>query len=756
MDHSSIQHASLLDDDDVLFADEPALAVEEPPPGWTVLIVDDDPQVRDVTRFALGGVTYQGLGLRLLEAASAAEAKAMLQAEPDIALTLLDVVMETDHAGLDLVRWIRQIANNRLIRIVLRTGQPGQAPERKVILEYDINDYKQKSELTSQGLYTTVIAALRTFEQLRAVDRSRQGLEKILTATSWLYDRRTMENFVEGVVYQIQALVGDARGALLCTVSNDHDLSPQTVRVLAGSAPFQARTGTPISDHLSDTDCQSIVETIRTGTPLFDQGRCIVTFRTQDRSTSAIWLSGLRRLDPVEERLIEVFVANVAAGLDKVRLFERLEHDARHDRLTGLLNRAALVQTMDAHQEDRRGEDPPDALLMLDFDRFRDIIDDLGYQGGDQFLGLMSRRLADALQPREVAARLAGDAFAVLVCGASPIASLARADEIRSAVCQPVTVADREIIPSVSIAIVSIIDGSRPAELLLSDADAVMGKAKRLGGGRTEIQDQRSPRRSKGRMGLLTDLTRAIDHNQMRLHYQPIVHADTKELAGFEALIRWQHPDRGLVMPQSFISLVEDTGLVVPMGKWALTEAVRQLADWTDRLPEARDLFVGVNVSARQFVGGDLVDFVRALLVGSRVVPSQLKLELTESLIMEDPDLANDALQELTKLGVSISLDDFGTGYSSLSYLPTFPINTLKIDRSFVNAMLSQRNTMTVMTSICGLARNLGMTTVAEGAETEAEISALQALGVDFIQGFAFGRPTPPDQAEALIRRGRI
>jgi EAL domain-containing protein (putative c-di-GMP-specific phosphodiesterase class I) len=295
--------------------------------------------------------------------------------------------------------------------------------------------------------------------------------------------------------------------------------------------------------------------------------------------------------------------------------------------------------------------------------------------------------------------------------------------------------------------------GGRRAEDLIADADRAMRGAKWLGGGRYAFAAGRPSTGGEGRLMLVTQLIHAIRRSEFELFYQPIVRTADGRLHGFEALIRWRHPKRGLLPPGAFIGVVEETGLILPVGSWVLEQAARQMAEWGRTIAGADRLQVSVNVSARQFMNHDLPGEVAAVLGRSALAPQQLKLEITESLIMNDPDHAERSLQALKTLGVQLALDDFGTGYSSLSYLDRFPFDVLKIDRSFVVAMLHRHETMTVVQAICMLASNLGLDLVGEGVESQLEADALERLGCRWSQGYLFGRPMAAEDAAALIHR---
>jgi len=389
---------------------------DEADDGRLLLIVDDDREVHTTTRFALDDFVFEGRRLRFLSAYSAAEAREILARTPDIAVVLLDVVMETEQAGLELARHIRQQLGNSFIRIILRTGQPGQAPERDVLIHFDINDYKDKSELTAQKLFTAVLGAMRAYKQLTALEMNRLGLEKILTASTSLFERRSITEFMEGVVLQIRSLISDAQGALLCAVGERHFSGRiDDVRIVAGDAPFPLELGAPISRALPPAICGEIATAFEQGKSVYGDDRCVIFFKTRDHAASVAYLCGHHTLSDLDRRLLEVFCSKIAIGFDNVHLLDRIRHDARHDRLSGLLNRTAFVEGLDAALAKPEADL---AVALINLDRFRDVNDGLGHDAGDAVLGEIARRLTALAHPRVLVARFGADEFAIARQGA--------------------------------------------------------------------------------------------------------------------------------------------------------------------------------------------------------------------------------------------------------------------------------------------------------------------------------------------------
>jgi diguanylate cyclase (GGDEF)-like protein/PAS domain S-box-containing protein len=437
---------------------------------------------------------------------------------------------------------------------------------------------------------------------------------------------------------------------------------------------------------------------------------------------------------------------------DRKRAEAQLLHDAFHDGLTGLPNRALFMDRLKlAIARAKRHQGRQFAVLFLDFDRFKLINDSLGHQVGDLLLIGIAERLRATLRPEDTVARLGGDEFTILLDDLQDAAAAVEvADRLQKEVTRPFNLDGHEVFTSASIGIaLSALGYEHPGEVL-RDADAAMYRAKALGKARHEIFDQALHARALNLLQMETDLRRAVERQEFAVHYQPIVDLKSKKLQGFEALVRWQHQERGFISPLDFIPVAEDTGLIIPIGQWVLGEACRQLKEWQAMFPDSQ-LQISVNLSTKQFAQPDLIEQIKKTLEETGLNPRSLKLEITESAVMENTEVAIRLLKELRTLGVELSIDDFGTGYSSLSYLHRFPLSTLKIDRSFISRMESQDENAQIVETIVMLARNLGMNVVAEGVETASQLSQLGALECEYGQGYFFSKPVNAEKAHQLL-----
>ena len=438
------------------------------------------------------------------------------------------------------------------------------------------------------------------------------------------------------------------------------------------------------------------------------------------------------------------------------RAEEQLARRAFYDPLTDLPNRALFLDRL-SHAM-RRAQRRPSylfAVLFLDLDHFKVINDSLGHMAGDQLLVLIARRLEATLRPGDTVARLGGDEFTILLDDLHSSEDATRvADRMQNALLSPFDVRGKEIFSTASIGIALSSTGYEQPEDILRDADAAMYRAKGTGRARHALFDTGMHDRAVALLEIEADMRRAVERDELVMHYQPIVSLVSGRITGLEALVRWRHPRRGLIPPGEFVPLAEETGQIIPMGRWVLRRVCRQMGEWKRSSPAMRPLTVNVNLSPRQFSLPDLVGHVDEVLDETGLEASCLRLEITESALMENPDTATRILLQLQLLGVQISLDDFGTGYSSLSYLQRFPIDTLKIDRSFIGGLDREQENLEIARTIVTIGRNLGKEVVAEGIETDRQLELLREIRCEGGQGFLFSRPLMPEDVEELVGSG--
>jgi diguanylate cyclase (GGDEF)-like protein/PAS domain S-box-containing protein len=435
---------------------------------------------------------------------------------------------------------------------------------------------------------------------------------------------------------------------------------------------------------------------------------------------------------------------------DRKTLERRLVHQAFHDPLTGLPNRALFLDRLEHARARSVRDGGTQAVLFLDLDRFKVINDSLGHRTGDQVLQTVASRLVGVLRPSDTVARFGGDEFTVLLEQVADAGEAAQtAERVIRALQLPMEAGDRDIVITASIGIAIAEPGNAPGDLLAA-ADIAMYQAKSGGKNRYVVASADADERALARLDLEMELRRAIEDGELEVHYQPVVESKTGRLYGLEALVRWRHPTLGLLAPSHFMDVAEDTGLVLPLGHWVLEQACIAAVEWQLRHPES-PVVMAVNLSARQFQQPDLCERVAEVLRSTGLDPSLLALEITETVVMEDTAATLTTLRKLKQLKVRLSIDDFGTGYSSLSYLKRFPVDAVKIDKSFVDGLASGPVDREIVQAVIRLATAVGMQTIAEGVETTAQCDQLRLLGCTLLQGFLLSRPGSLDEVERLV-----
>ncbi len=721
------------DQDDLVFLEEhPAPAGTTGARNvWRVMIIDDDEDVHSTTTFALGNLDMQQRPLEFVHAYSAGQARELLKHEAEIAVILLDVVMEQDDAGLHLVRYIRETLKLHDVRIILRTGQPGYAPEIDAIRDFDINDYKTKSELTRIKLFTTVTAAIRSYEQIRKINDSRRGLNQIVQASTQLMTLHGVQNFAAGVLAQIGDLLGCDANGVLC-VQECPDDGCHELMVMATAGTFRHLDNITLTVREDQRIHDALEQALAQRRNVYGPDYVVLYFAGKASRDFVAFLEVKRAPTEIDERLLEVFCSNVAVGLDNVELVTHLHNAAFYDQLSKLPNRTRLVEILDATLAGPARDEA--TLSLVDLDHFAETNDALGHQFGDLLLVAVAGRLQTELGEHVTVARIGGDIFCVLgdstqVNPANILALFQRAFSIDG----------QDVQLSATLGLVRLNEHEGTGADALKDADIALKRAK---------SQQRAGHfyfsRSMGveireRVRMMHALRTAFGQNQLFVVYQPQIDLATRRPVGAEALLRWQTPDGKFISPDRFIPIAEYSGLIIDLGEWVMRTACRELVDL--RKAGHEDFMMSINVSQVQFRHPLFLDMLKRALEDTGAPPQNIELEITESMAMEEPDLLIKMLGQIKQTGVSIAIDDFGTGFSSLSYLQRLQIDRLKIDRAFVTEITGSARGSSIAEMVIQLGRNLGLAVIAEGVEDERQAQILQTLGCPLAQGFLFARP---------------
>ncbi len=621
---------------------------------------------------------------------------------------------------------------------------------------------------SDKGIVVGLIGVSRDITERRRQDDFRRGQAQIL---EMIARNEPLEMILEALVILVEAEVGGTSGAIMLLDREGrrlyHGAAPNLPgaysRVIdgvaigpnVGSCGTAAWRGVPVivDDVMTDplwADFCAIAQQygLRScwSTP-------ILTAQNNVLGTFALYSSEVRRPKPREMELVAMATHIAGIAIERKRGDERIHFMAHHDELTGLPNRAFFKERMAKTLHHARRNGRKVTVAYLDLDNFKDINDGLGHGAGDEVLKEVAARMANSVRASDMVVRLGGDEFVVVVVHQSnhDTGITRRLRELHKAVRKPIPYHDNQIAVTCSIGVSAFPSDGATAEELLANADAAMYRAKQLG--RDKLHHHHGTRDAEIDLPVSEqeELRQAIISDQLMLHYQPQVDVATLEVTGLEALVRWNHPTRGMVPPCDFIPMAEESGLIIPLGLWVLNEACRQARVWQDMgLPPIR---IAVNVSAKQFTDNDFARHVEEAIERVDLAPRWLELELTESVLMQNADRALATMNALRRLGIGFSIDDFGTGYSSLASLKMFPFDRLKMDRSLIEAVPSDKTAVAISLAVMSLAQTLKLGVVAEGVETEAQCEFLRFAKCEEAQGYRFSKPLPADQVAAFLRR---
>ncbi|MHA6964457.1 putative bifunctional diguanylate cyclase/phosphodiesterase [Zobellella denitrificans] len=712
------------------------------PAPWRILIVDDEQQVHAATRFALSGLEVLGRPLAFTSAYSARQAREILRQQPRFACILLDVVMESEQAGLELIGFIREELGERGSRIILRTGQPGYAPELKIVRDYDINDYKQKNELTSTHLITAVTTALRGYHQQEQLDAHRQGLEHIIQGAAELFGARQTDRFSASVLQQLGRLLHSGAQGLLCRRAEQE---PSRLMIEVATGPWARHSGQAL-DALDDAPlCRQVEQAFVRRQPQFSPRLATLYIHTPQGDELVFAVPTATEPDDALRHLLQLFGLYVSVGYDNASLFEKIEDLAFNDHLTGVLNRTGFMYALG--KQITLGQDF--VVLLADIDNFQAVNDGLGHQVGDLTLIRMARHLEAIFGSRSSLGRLSSDTFGLILPACRPEEMTAISQRLNDSLRQGFRLQGYDIPASLTLGAAMYPQHGSSAKTLLQNAGIALKKCKADHRGALAIFGETLEQALHQRLQIATRLRYALERNELSLSYQPQICLSSGRIIGAEALLRWHNEDR-LIPPDTFIPVAESSGSIVPIGAWVLEQACRQQRAWQRDTGQA--LRMAVNVSVRQLKDPGFIDSLDRIIGQTGMTPGLLELEITESTMMEDHQALIATLQAVRARGVQVAMDDFGTGYSSMKYLQELPIDRLKIDRSFIGHMTESEQDLGLVELMVKMGQLLRLGVIAEGVEHPRENDLLRQLGCDEAQGYLYQKPTHPEHIALLLR----
>jgi diguanylate cyclase (GGDEF)-like protein len=731
-------------EDDFLFLAEdeaPEMLSPKVAGEWHLLIVDDDEEIHTVTRLALSDLLVLGRNLVFHHAYSGKAAIEFLKTNQQIAVILLDVVMESDDAGLLVVQQIREELKMEEVRIVLRTGQPGYAPEESVIKEYDINDYKTKTELTRSKLVTSIISSIRSYQQIRTINQNRLGLQKIINAGANLLEQHSLHEFSEGVVTQISSLIGLHAEGVLCAQIEDDGSASDNVYVLGAAGHYAPFIKCKLERLNNPRIIQQILQCLQQRQHIFT-GFDTVLYLGNAEHSAAVYIESNRPIEDFDRQLIEVFLSNISIGYENVTLFQQLKHAAYIDPLTKTPNRNEFTQLL---QDTKRLDPLNNVAVLIDIDHFSDVNDGLGQEVGNELLIAVTRRLVEQFGDVAQIGRIGADVFGLI--GPEDILT---PSSLNSVFTQPFQASEHALQINATFGFCRLTDTSRQGLGILKHVYIALNRAKKNLSQNFEYYSSEMEEQMAGRLALLRTLRQDFSQDKLQLWYQPQIALDNKKVIGMEALLRWPTAQGGFISPAVFIPLAEYSGLIVEIGAWVIQQACQQI-----KFLQSHGLLnmrIAVNVSMPQFRNPLFVESVIDCVERYQVNPALLELEITESVVMDEPKMVINALNRLKSYGIKVAIDDFGIGFSSLSYLQQLPLDRIKVDRAFIRDLAAPNGTV-IAETIINLGKKLGLATIAEGIETQAQADAVRAMGCDEVQGFLYAKPMPTTELLEFLRQ---
>lgn len=709
-------------------------------PKWKVLVACADVIETEHHYNPLEAFVYDDQAVQILTAENAEEVVDYIQTHDDIAVLLLNVSGKKSECGYKLLRRVRQGLGNKIIRVILFGDHSGYLQDWNMLRQQDVSDYRDISELTVPQLYTSLTIALQAYEKLVSEEANRQALQTIFDVTRELYGVRSVEEFCFTILTQLQVIRKNLEHCFFCIP----DDKAGELMIVAGKGRYGSYMKQRAVDVLPSAMIEDILNATRAGENRFKEDLTILSICKDNVLKGVVVLHTDRGLTLLERRQINLIIANITLGLENADMFEEIKRLAFYDSLTGLDNRAKFRNDIQSYlQNEESGEPKRFVVVQFVLDYLPELNIALGHDAVDELLQFVSEQLGRIFPDAISLARTSGDGFGICV----PYG------ETRELRLIPETIhrlferkPDDElnlphVTPRLGLAIYP--EDADDAATLWRSTNIALATIRRKGGTYFRFYNSEIAESINARVQMNNALRQGIGREDLSLRYQPQIDLKTGNLVGAEALVRWQLDDGSFIAPDDFIPIAETSGLITPISEWVLSEACRQRKEWLDSGVE--DFKIAVNLSLSMFQDDDFANLIRKVLMDTGCPASLLELEITESVIMDDPDQALRSFLELGDIGVGFSIDDFGTGYSSLSYLRRLPVSVLKIDKAFVDGMTDNADDAAITRTVITLGRNLGLKVLAEGVERAEQVAFLQAAGCHQAQGYYYSKPVTAD-----------
>lgn len=702
---------------------------------WHVLAVDVEQKRHSVFQSALSDLIFQGKKLKFHWVFSIEDALVTIRnAGSDFALVVLDGSLDKGSDAYQVVSVLREEQGNAATRILVYTGEFDPLPDHRLIEKYDISDYKNNIELTPDKLRFTAMAALRSYVQIEAINQHFLGLEKIIESSSHLLNERSIKGFSEGVIMQISALLGIPADGLVCAkVGSVLDKDDQGVYVLGAAGKFSACVSERLENMTNDQIVTRIYDCLGQHKHIFGVNFSVLYLKNVNYE-AAVYVALGTAINASHVRIIETFLSCVSTSYENVDSFYHLRSAAYTDWLTRLPNRNEFLNLLEQASADKTNNV---VVALIDINHFSDVNDGLGQDAGNNLLVAIARRLDEDFSGIANVGRIGADVFGLVGCE-----SVVNPTSINASFVTPFEAGEHLLPTEVSIGLYKLLNDKENSNDILKKTNIALNQAKKSLTANYDHYQPEMEQQTTQRLIMIRKLREDFADRKLEVWYQPQIDLVSKKVIGMEALLRWPDGQGGYVSPAIFVPLAEYSGLIVEMGAWVLEESCRALKFL--QLENTQDLRIAVNISMPQFRDANFIASVKDAVLNNDIEPASLELEITESVVMDEPQIVIDTLKSLKSFGVQIAIDDFGTGFSSMSYLQQLPFDRMKVDRSFISDPSGSKSAF-IAETIVSLGNRLGMQTIAEGIESPEQAGFVLELGCDEAQGFLFAKPMPFD-----------